>query len=154
MRAVQIDSFNGAKEEFASRGYLDFLVGALNASEVKIGPGSTKAIRQHFDAILRKDGWVLPYRIPGISELEITAKKSEMLFQIQTGNISRYAYDLLKLQLIFSKKLAACACLVVPSLNASKQISGNLAQGERVSEEMKSFQTFITVPLLVLTFGE
>ena len=154
MRAVQIDSFNGAKETFEARSYSEFLFHLVDAPEVSIGPGCTKFIRQHIDVLLRKDGWVLPYRIPGISELEITAKKRDMLLQIQTGNISRYAYDLFKLQLVFAKGLAACACLVVPSLSASKLISGNLAQGERVSEEMKAFQSFINIPLLVLTFGE
>lgn len=154
MRVVQIDSFSGGREEFSRRGHLDFLQKALTTDKISMKPGCTTRIRAHVDTSLKIDGWSVPYRINGKNDLKITARKDEMVFQIQTGNISRYSYDLLKLQYVFEEGFANCACLAVPSLNASKRISGNLANGERIASEMEIFRKFIKIPLLLLTFDD
>ena len=154
MRVVQIDSFSGGQEEFIRQGRFDFLQKALTTDRISMKPGCTTNIRSHVDASLKIDGWSVPYRINGKNDLKITARKNEMVFQIQTGNISRYSYDLLKLQYVYEEGYAKCACLAVPSLNASKRISGNLANGERIASEMEIFKKFINVPLLLLTFDD
>ena len=154
MRVVQIDSFSGGVEEFAKLGYLDFMKNSLTTDAIRMKPGCTSKIRSHVDTVLKIDGWAVPYQINGKNDLKITARKEDMVFQIQTGNISRYSYDLLKLQYVYSEGFARCACLAVPSLKASKLISGNLANGERIANEMEIFRKFINVPLLLLTFDD
>ena len=154
MRVVQINSFSGGKEKFEDLGYFQFLKDALSTDTIQMKSGCTTNIRSHVDRALKVDGWSVPYQINGKNDLKITARKNEMVFQIQTGNISRYSYDLLKLQYVFVAGFAKCACLAVPSLSASKRISGNLANGERISNEIEMFNKFITVPLLLLTFDD
>lgn len=152
MRSVQVESFNGGREEWESLGYLDFIKGIFDAPGISMTLGSTTRIREHVNQALIIDGWATPFPIPGLSQLEITAKKDSMGFQIQTGNVSRYAYDLLKLQNVFMSGQVSCVCLAVPSASAAREIGGNLANSFRIIEELRSFSKFINVPLLVLAF--
>lgn len=154
MRVVQINSYSGGREEFEKLGYLDFLTESLTNNKLQMKPGCTSKIRSHIDEALKIDGWSVPYQIKGNNNLKITAKKDNMVFQVQTGNISRYSYDLLKLQYVFEERDANCACLAVPSTSAAKKIGGNLANGERIAKEMEIFFKFINVPLLLLTFDD
>lgn len=152
MRSVQVESFNGGREEWEKFGYLKFLREIFEAPTVKIVLGSSTRIREHVSHALISDGWATPFSVPGLSQLEITAKKNSMGFQIQTGNVSRYAYDLLKLQSVYMSRQITCACLAVPSAIAAREIGGNLASSARVIEELRVFSKFITVPLVVLAF--
>lgn len=152
MRSVQVESFNGGREEWERLGYLNFLTNIFDAPGIRMTMGSSTRIREHVSQALINDGWATPFPIPGISQLEITAKKNSMGFQIQTGNVSRYAYDLLKMQTVFMSEQISCACLAVPSASAAREIGGNLANSSRIIEELRTFSKFINVPLLVLAF--
>jgi len=75
-----------------------------------------------------------------------------MAFQVQTGNISRAMYDLLKLQHLYATSRISVAALAVPTTEASQLIASNAAQADRVWREVRLFERTITVPLLVLAF--
>ena len=59
----------------------------------------------------------------------------------------------MKMQSLFDQKRADCAVLVVPTLKASRIIGGNLAQFERVKQELEAaFYHQIGLPIYLIAF--
>lgn len=152
MQIEKIQSFHGGKEVWEKYSRVAWLEELFTTSEVQIKSGGSEVVRSHIELGLAKDGWVLNAAVDAKFNLVITAKKSSLGFQIQTGNISRAMYDLLKLQSMYTSRLIEGACLAVPSGTAASILGGNLANGNRLSEELKLFSRHITVPLLLLAF--
>ncbi|MDE0331236.1 MAG: hypothetical protein OXL41_05150 [Nitrospinae bacterium] len=75
-----------------------------------------------------------------------------MAFQLQTGNISRYAYDVLKLQHLYMSREIECAVLAVPTKDASIKIGSNIAHAERIWPELNVFDRIVSVPIMVIAF--
>ena len=78
--------------------------------------------------------------------------KDDLAFQLQTGNMSRAPYDLLKLQYLFQSGKIEAAALALPTKEAAKEIGDNIANAERVIKELQLFDRVITVPILVVAF--
>jgi len=78
--------------------------------------------------------------------------KDDLAFQLQTGNMSRAPYDLLKLQYLFQSQKIEAAALALPTKEAAKIIGDNIANAERVIRELQLFDRVITVPILVVAF--
>jgi hypothetical protein len=96
--------------------------------------------------------WALNFRLDQEHQLAVTAIKEDLAFQLQTGNMSRAPYDLLKLQYLYQSKRIAAAALALPTRDAAKIIGDNLANAERVCRELKLFDRVITVPIIVVAF--
>jgi hypothetical protein len=78
--------------------------------------------------------------------------QDDLAFQLQTGNMSRAPYDLLKLQYLFQSKKIQAAGIALPTREAAKIIGDNIANAERVIKELELFDRVITVPILVVAF--
>jgi len=154
LRVVQIESFNAGKESWRDRSQYEFIKQAFEVPDIAMSRLCTKQIRDHLDSYLRKNGWATDFEVPRLPQLTITAKKEDLAFQIQTGNVSRYAYDLLKLESIYRSGNIAGACLAAPTRLAAKKINGNIATSERICNEMQLFKEIIQVPLLVISFED
>ncbi len=57
--------------------------------------------------------------------------------------------DLLKLQLLFSRKKIAGAILLLYSKVSARELGENLAHFDRLTRELELFKEIITVPALV-----
>lgn len=152
MQLIKTYDHHGGTHSWQNAGMLNWLSETFNAPQVKIGPASTTQIREHVDNELLKSGWALNSQVSSDSQLTITAKWKKLGFQIQTGNISRAAYDLLKLQTMYLSRDIDAGCLAVPTLNASKIIGGNLANSDRIYTELQTFNRHITIPLVLVSF--
>jgi hypothetical protein len=152
VKIEKIQSFHGGREYWEKISDFEWLSGLFNTESVVVKPGGTEQIRSHVELELAKAGWALNAPVDVGFNLMITAKKSSLGFQIQTGNISRAMYDLLKLQTMYLNRTIEAACLAVPSGAAANIIGGNLANANRLSEELKLFGRHITVPLVLLAF--
>lgn len=84
--------------------------------------------------------------------LRVFAMRGDLAFQLQTGNMSRAPYDLLKLQYIFHSEKINAAALALPTKETAKTIGDNVANAERVVSEMRLFARVITVSILVVAF--
>jgi hypothetical protein len=84
--------------------------------------------------------------------IKVFAMKEDMAFQLQTGNMSRAPYDLLKLEYLYKSSRIKTAALALPTQDAAKVIGDNIAYAERVIRELKLFESVITLPLLVVAF--
>lgn len=152
MRAGQIESFHGGAETWNRYSSVEWVKSLLEKESIIIKQGSSEEIRDAIRKELLIDGWVLDAQLSIDFGLTITGLKKTLGFQIQTGNISRAAYDYLKLQYLYEKREIECACLVVPSSAAAAEIGGNLAHFGRLREEMKLFDRIISIPMLLVSF--
>ncbi|MCY4184857.1 MAG: restriction endonuclease [Rhodobacteraceae bacterium] len=131
----------------------EWFIQVFEAPKVPISPGCTLEIRKHVESMLLSQGWALNVGLDQNYRLTIFAEKQGTAFQLQTGNVSRAPYDLLKLQYLFQKKRINLAVLALPTKETAKIIGSNLANSERVINELKLFYQVITVPIIVIAFN-
>ena len=124
----------------------------FEAPGIKIERRATSIIRDHVKSELEAEGWAFNVRIDAASDLTIFARKDELAFQLQTGNISRYAYDLLKIQYLYSKKEIEGAALAVPTRTAATKLGSNIANVDRIWNELNIFDRFVDIPIMVIAF--
>ena len=137
---------------FKGRDLYEWATDIFAAPKVAIQAKSTPEIRRHVSAELRAKGWGLNASIDAEVDLTIFARKEDMAFQLQTGNISRYAYDLLKIQHLYLTRDIECAILAVPTKEAANTLGSNIAQADRIWSELNVFDRIITVPIMVIAF--
>jgi len=112
----------------------------------------TQEIRQHVRAEFEKEGWAINVKISQDYDLSVFALKDDLAMQLQTGNVSRAAYDLLKLQYLYIAGRIETVALAVPTKASAEELGSNIAHADRVSSELQLFSRIITVPTLLIAF--
>lgn len=130
----------------------DWLTDLFEAPHIAIVPGCTGKIRSHLRDELTNAGWSYNVRIDPRLDLTVTGMSHGLAFQVQTGNISRAMYDLLKIQYLFEQKKIEAAALAVPTKQAADIIASNVSHVDRVWDELQFFDRIVTAPLLVVAF--
>lgn len=138
--------------EWQRRDLHEWLTDVFEAPAVVIQRYCTPAIRAHVENEFANEGWALDVRLDQHHQLAVTALKGDLAFQLQTGNMSRAPYDLLKLQYLFQEHKIQAAALALPTLSAAKIMGDNIANADRVCRELKLFDRVITVPISVVAF--
>ncbi|MXW22789.1 MAG: restriction endonuclease [Candidatus Dadabacteria bacterium] len=141
-----------ASVEWEQRGLRKWLTGIFEASTINITRGCTPHIREHVETEFLNEGWALGVKLNQDYGLEVTAEKEGLAFQLQTGNMSRAPYDLLKLQFLFQNGRIQAAALALPTKEAAREIGDNIANAERVIRELELFDRVITVPIFIIAF--
>lgn len=95
-------------------------------------------------------GWSDAVRIHEFSKISVTSMRGDTALCFQTGNMSRFYADLLKLETLFRKDRIKAAIYVIPRKSLAKQLGSNIANFERFVEELKIFSVTLTIPMLVL----
>ena len=152
MRLVATYSHHGGVDVWHKREIYEWATDLFEVPNIKVGEVPTTVIRDHLKAQLETDGWAFNVRVDAESDLTVFARKEDLAFQLQTGNISRYAYDLLKLQHLYAKKEIESAVLAVPVKTAARMIGSNIAHIERIWNEINIFDRIITIPMMIISF--
>lgn len=152
MRFAGAHSLHHGDAEWERRELSDWLKDLFQAPNIAIEPGCTGQIRRHLRDELTNAGWSYNVRIDPRFDLTVTGMGQNLAFQVQTGNISRAMYDLIKLQYLWSQMKIAAAALAVPTKEAAAIINSNVSQVDRVWGELQMFDRIITMPLLVVAF--
>jgi hypothetical protein len=150
--AFTYDDHHNAGAEWARRELKEWLTDVFEAPAVKIQSRCTPQIRQHVEQEFINEGWATNVRLDQELMLTVFAIKDDLAFQLQTGNMSRAPYDLLKLQYLFQSGRIEAAALALPTKEAAQIIGDNIANAERVCRELKLFDRVITVPIIVVAF--
>lgn len=145
-------SLHNGQAEWEKRELSDWLTDLFEAPNITIGTGCTGRIREHLRDELTVRGWTHNTRIDPNYDLTVTGRYRDLAFQIQTGNVSRAIYDLMKMQYLYLEKRIEAAALAVPTKAAAALINSNLASAERVWGEVQLFDRIITFPLLIIAF--
>ena len=150
--AYTYDDHHSAGAEWERRELKEWLTDVFEAPAISIGPRCTPDIRKHIESEFLKQGWALNVNLDHSHGLTVFAMQGDLAFQIQTGNMSRAPYDLLKLQFLFQSQRIETAALALPTKAAANVIGDNIANAERVIKELQLFDRVITVPILVVAF--
>lgn len=150
--AYTYDDHHGAGAEWGRRDLRDWLTDVFDAPALKIAPRCTSEIRKYVEEKFVSEGWALDVRLDSDSGIKVFSMKGDLAFQLQTGNMSRAPYDLLKLQYLFQIQKIESAALALPTKEAAKIIGDNIANAERIIKELQLFDRVITVPILVIAF--
>lgn len=152
MKLVGTYDHNNGVAEWKNRELFEWLTDVFEAPALKIQSKCTPAIREHVRQEFMNEGWAIDVMLDHQHQLAVTAMKGDLAFQLQTGNMSRAPYDLLKLEYLFQSKKIQAAALALPTLTAAKIIGDNIANADRVCRELKLFDRVIHVPISVVAF--
>jgi hypothetical protein len=126
------------------------LLGHLRQMRFRFGPRCSVRLRKAINDRLRIDGWSGRVRLDGDSSISITSMNNGIALCLQTGNMSRFYADLLKLQLLKRRRKAKAAIYIIPMAATSKKMSSNIVNYERLTKELHMFRDIITLPVLVI----
>jgi len=152
MKYIEHYSHKNGKQELENRNLYDWVTGIFEVPQIKISRGCTNSIREHVRYKLLESGWSGEIPIDPAFDLTVFSIGHGVAFQIQTGNITRAFYDLIKLQYLFSRGKIGVAILAVPSSTAAKNIGSNVANFSRIMNELALFNNVITLPLTLISF--
>jgi len=153
MNFIEGYSHRNGNVEWEKRELDEWLTDAFNAPAIKLEAHATAAIRGHIRSELTKEGWSEELYIARDSAgATIFSQKGDLAIQLQTGNISRVFYDLLKLQYLFNRNKIEAAALAVPTRSGASLLGSNIANFERLCSELELYDRIITVPILVVAF--
>jgi hypothetical protein len=152
MHFVEGYSHHNGRDQWRDRDLDEWLTDVFERPDLTVGPGSTTAIRDHVKTELAAEGWAYDVKIDQRVDLTVFGTKDDLAFHLQTGNISRAAYDLLKLQHLFTVRRIEAAALALPTKSAANKIGSNIASFERVMSELSIFDRTITAPIFLIAF--
>ncbi len=122
----------------------------IELADEKICTESSKKFRQKVLEDLRAKGWSSKVNLSTTSKISVTAMKSDTALSFQTGNMGRFYADLLKLQYLYTNKKIVQAFYIIPMKHVAKKMGSNLANYERLVEEISLFEKIITVPVFII----
>ena len=126
---------------------------ALEGVAFKAHRNCASDLRQAIRDELSKLGWSDKVQIDTQHKLTITAMHGRLGLCLQTGNMARFPYDLLKLQVLFLDERITAAFYLVPTSRCARTMGDNIANFERLTAELKDvFNKVITVPIVVIGF--
>ena len=124
----------------------------LDCANRKYGsaPVARKAILQQ----LFRKGWSDKVKIDPTASISITSIKGNLGLCLQFGNMGRFYSDLLKLQHLFVRGRIRAAVYILPEAAYAKELGSNLANYNRLTNELSIFRSTITTPILVFGVWE
>jgi hypothetical protein len=152
MQTAQTHSHRRAQEELADKSVLNEVLDLANAQMIGVAPGMSPAIKEHFESRWAELGWAVEVAVDPQRNPTINAMKQGVGMTVQTGNIARAFYDLLKFQAMYLNGRIEVAVLMLPTAAAASTLGGNLANFGRVTDELELFFHIITVPVLIVSF--
>ncbi|MGN7384083.1 BglII/BstYI family type II restriction endonuclease [Paenibacillus sp. SAFN-117] len=126
------------------------ILSALKDTEFEIIQGSATRLRKIIIGLLFNLGWSDKTRIDSSNDITITSMKGDIALCLQTGNVSRFYADILKLQTLYIKDKASSAIYILPTKNAALRMGSNIVNFERFVEELNLYKHTITIPILII----
>lgn len=152
MRLDHVYDHHNAVAEWERRELQEWLTDVFEAPGIRMRESCTTEIREHVRHEFEKEGWAINVKIDQGLGLSVFAMKEDLAFHLQTGNISRAAYDLLKLQYLYDSKRIEAAALAMPTKACAAILGSNIANTDRITNELELFNRIITVPIAVIAF--
>jgi len=150
MKIQQMYSSNGGKNIILSNSQIwSELLQVFSESQLRFEKGESQKIKMEVSNTLNKLGWADSVKIQP-TNLTINFIKQRVGLCLQLGNVARTYADLLKIQLLIEMKIIDVGVIAVPIRSAAKEMGSNLAQYERLENELKIFDTIISAPIVIV----
>ncbi|MGC6480568.1 MAG: hypothetical protein ACON42_09335 [Flavobacteriaceae bacterium] len=121
----------------------------LKTFDFQLEKGSAPILRESLLPEFRCRGWSAEFLFYPQSKLSVTAIGFDCGLCLQTGNMSRLYADLIKLEYLFTNGVIIGGIYILPTKRAAKAMGSNIANFERLTQELTIFQQVITLPLVV-----
>ena len=148
MKIQTYSHLNG--EKIIDKKIKEKILQVLEATQFKMHEGCADQLRKTILSQLKKIGWSDDFKLHANSQISLTSINDSHVLCFQTGNMSRFYADLLKLQYVFKNKKAVAAFYLIPTKEAARLIGSNIANFERFTQELNLFQQIISIPILVI----
>jgi hypothetical protein len=152
MKFGEAYSHHNGLDQWKDRELDDWITDVFEKPDIQIAHGCTIAIRDYVKREFAAEGWAYDVKIAPNYDLSVFGLKDDLAFHLQTGNMSRAPYDLLKLQHLYASKRIEAAALALPTKQAATRIGSNIANFERVMNELSLFDRTITLPIFLIGF--
>lgn len=152
MQFAEAYSHHNGRDQWKERDLDEWLTDVFQKPDLQLVPGCTTQVRDHVRREFAAQGWGYDVKVDQAFDLTVFGVKDDLAFQLQTGNMSRAPYDLLKLQHLFSVRRIEAAALALPTKQAATRIGSNIAHFERVMSELELFNRTITLPIFLVGF--
>jgi hypothetical protein len=140
----------GGAQVVNPKSYLD-IIHILEALDFEIYNGCSDRLRNAILSGLKLSlGWSNEFILDTDSRISLTSSLDGHVLCLQTGNMSRFYADLLKMQYVYVNGTAKAAFYILPSKDAAKSMGDNIAHFVRFKKELQLFQSIITIPTVVL----
>jgi hypothetical protein len=126
------------------------IIQILEATKFTINEGCADKLRKTILSQLKEVGWSADFKLDAHSQISLTSSNDDHALCFQTGNMSRFYADLLKLQYVYKNKKSKAALYLIPSKEAAKKMGSNIAHFDRFVFELKLFKDIVTIPTLVI----
>ncbi len=154
MRIIEEYSHRHGLEAVTEMGLHEKVRALADVPEIGMARGNARRINDAIRNRLSEAGWVLDPSVHVNFRLKINGLKRRVGLTVQTGNITRAFYDLMKFEVMYKNDRIEASVLIVPTSGAARIIGSNIANFTRVRNELILFQEIITVPCLVLGLDE
>ena len=125
------------------------LKGLLESIEFSYQQYSAKQLRRTILHKIGEIGWSDEVRIHPSSRITITSVNDGIALCLQTGNMSRFYADLLKLETLYKNGEIKAAFYIICTKENAVHLGSNIANFERFKFELEIFKETITIPILV-----
>lgn len=126
------------------------IIQILEGTKFTINEGCADKLRKTILSQLKEVGWSDDFKLDAHSQISLTSSNDDHALCFQTGNMSRFYADLLKLQYVYKNKKSIAAFYLIPSKEAAKKMGSNIAHFDRFVFELKLFKDIVTIPTLVI----
>lgn len=150
MKIGQMYSSNGGLKVIMDEpDILNEITLSLTNPLVKFEKGDPPFIKLKVSNTLSEFGWGDEVKLEP-TNLTINFMKKRVGFCLQLGNVARTYADLLKIQSFYERNIIDVGVIAVPDNINSRKMGSNLAQYERLEEEIKLFGNFINAPIVLI----
>lgn len=152
MKLAYVYDHHNAVAEWKRRELDEWLTDIFAVPQLELRRKCTPDIRRHVASEFEGEGWALDVKLDQELGLTVFAMRDDLAFQLQTGNMSRAPYDLLKLQYLYTSQRIQCAALALPTRLGAAAIGDNIANADRLRNELELFSRVISVPIMLIAF--
>lgn len=122
----------------------------IDATLIPVERGKSTKIKTAILEGLRTRGWSGEVSLSPHSGITITSQKDNVGLCFQTGNMARMYADLMKLQALYLRDTINVGIFIVPTTVTARILGDNLANFERLTNEMEIFERVISMPLAII----
>jgi hypothetical protein len=122
----------------------------LASINFNIYKGCGRNLRDKILETLYQSGWSESILLHSNSGISITSYKNEHGLCLQTGNVSRFYADLLKIEYLRKKEKISAGFYIIPTKKVARIIGSNIANFERFVKELQLFEEILTTPIIIL----
>ncbi len=154
MKCVAEYSSAEGRQVLEKLGLYSTLKDALAAPHLVVRRGVSRELKAHVGAVLARSGWAFDIRLGSGSQVSLSAfHHLGAGVQVQTGNVARAFYDLLKLQSMFDQERMKVGVMLLPTKAAARTLGDNIANFDRTRlEHDYYFSNAIDLPLMMFAF--